>query len=198
MVKKVVTLFLFFLFYNSSIAQEQKDLWWLQTSENKKYEKSYKYVFCDISDGILKEQIIEFIKKYIISTNKKEEEIAIEFSSIFSKKIDEKKYKITYISDYYDFTYFNLNINQIAEIKGKIIFIRDKELSDFKIKKEILYGLIRDRNKVQTKLLNEQYKSLKEEGGGIPCLLSNTEHEIPSYILTIKNNKLIKKEITYE
>ncbi|QTE23345.1 hypothetical protein [Polaribacter cellanae] len=191
MVKKVVILFLFLLFYNSSIAQ-QKDLWWLQTSENKKYEKSYKYVFCDVSDGILKEQIIEFIKKYIINTNKKKEEIAIEFSSIFSEKKDEKKYRITYISDYYNFIpYFK--VNQIAKVSGKIIFIRDKNLNDFRIKKEVLFGLLRKRHPKITRRNNISYSkdSTFTENW-------TTEHEIPNYILTIKNNKLIKKEITCE
>jgi hypothetical protein len=192
MVKKVVILFLFLLFYNSSIAQEQKDLWWLQTSENKKYEESYKYMFCDVSDGVLKEQIIEFIKKYIINTNKKEEEIAIELSSIFSEKIDEKKYRITYISDYYNFIpYFK--VNQIAKVSGKIIFIQDKNLNDFRINKEVLFGLLRKRYPKITRRNNISYSkdSTFTENW-------TTEHEIPNYILRIKNNKLIKKEITYE
>ncbi|QTD36400.1 hypothetical protein JL193_09530 [Polaribacter batillariae] len=192
MVKKVVLLFLFLLFYNSSIAQEQKDLWWLQTSENKKYEKIYKYAFCDVSDGVLKEQIIEFIKKYLINTNKKKEEVAIELSSIFTEKNDEKKYRITYISNYYNFIpYFK--INQIAKVSGKIIFIQDKNLNDFRIKKEVLFGLLRKRHPKITRRNNISYSkdSTFTENW-------TTEHEIPNYILTIKNNKLIKKEIVYE
>jgi hypothetical protein len=149
-------------------------------------------MFCDVSDGVLKEQIIEFIKKYIINTNKKEEEIAIELSSIFSEKIDEKKYRITYISDYYNFIpYFK--VNQIAKVSGKIIFIQDKNLNDFRINKEVLFGLLRKRYPKITRRNNISYSkdSTFTENW-------TTEHEIPNYILRIKNNKLIKKEITYE
>ena len=95
MVKKLVILFLFLLFYNNSIAQEQKDLWWVQTPLNKKYEDNYKYLFSEIKDCILKDQVIEFIKNYITNTDNKNEEVAIEISSLYSKKSNEKIYRIT-------------------------------------------------------------------------------------------------------
>jgi len=205
MVKKLVILFLFLLFYNNSIAQEQKDLWWVQTPLNKKYEDNYKYLFSEIKDCILKDQVIEFIKNYITNTDNKNEEVAIEISSLYSKKSNEKIYRITYILDYYDFIPFNYsvyqinyNVNRIAEIKGRIIFIHDEHLNDFRIKKEILFGLFRDRYKKEKKLLNEQYKNLKKNGGGIPVLIPRTYHHVPNYILIIRNNKLIDKKITYE
>ena len=197
MVKKVTTVFLLILFFKSGIAQEEKDLWWFQTSENKKYEKSYQNAFCDISEGILKEQIIEYISKYVTSPYRKKEEIAIIVSSLFSEKHDEKKFSITYMSDYYSFIVHDV-VNQIAEINGKVIFIQNNNANDFRIKKDILFGLIRDRNKAETKLLNEQFENLKKEGGGIPLLFPNLEHEIPNYVITIKNNQLIDKKLTFE
>ena len=197
MVKKVTTVFLLILFFKSGIAQEEKDLWWFQTSENKKYEMSYQNAFCDISEGILKEQITEYISKYVTSPYKKKKEIAIIVSSLFSEKHDEKKYRIRYMSNYHSFiTYYS--VNQIAEINGKVIFIQNNNANDFRIKKDIIFGLIRDRNKAETKLLNEQFENLKKEGGGIPLLFPNLEHEIPNYVITIKNNQLIDKKLTFE
>ena len=192
MVKKVIIVFLLILFFKSGIAQEEKDLWWFQTSENKKYETSYQNAFCDISEGILKEQIIEYINKYVTSPYKKKKEIAIIVSSLFSEKHDEKKFSITYMSDYYSFIVHDV-VNQIAEINGKVIFIQNNNANDFRIKKDILYGLLRDMFPDITKKNNFSYS---KDG----TFTSNfiLEHEIPNYVLTIKNNKLIDKKLTFE
>jgi len=189
MVRKILIL-LFILFYNNSISQEQKELWWMQTPLNKKYEKNYKFVFSEIEDGVLKEQIIEFIKTYIY---KSEEEIAIEISSVFSKKRNEYIYRITYMTHYYNFIPYELNINQIAEVQGKIIFIKNHNLNDFKINKKVLFGLLRDR---YPKVLTKNNISYSKDGTYLETW--TTDHHVPNYILTIKNNELIDKKISFD
>ena len=192
MVKKVIIVFLLILFFKSGIAQEEKDLWWFQTSENKKYEMSYQNAFCDISEGILKELITEYISKYVTSPYKKKKEIAIIVSSLFSEKHDEKKYRIRYMSNYHSFiTYYS--VNQIAEINGKVIFIQNNNANDFRIKKDILFGLLRDTFPDITKKNNFSYS---KDGTFTTNFI--LEHEIPNYVLTIKNNKLIDKKLTFE
>lgn len=195
MVKRIMIL-LFVILCNKGLSQEEQELWWVQNSSNEKYEKNYKYAFSKIQRGVLKEQILSFIKNHIL--HKKKSFIAVEVSSIFSEKKDEKLYNITYISDYYNFVPY-LNINQITEVQGIIVFIIDEDLEDFRIDEKVLFGLLRDVYKKEVKLLNKQYKKLKkEEEGGVPFLFPNTEHQIPNYILTIKDNKLIDKKVTFE
>lgn len=187
-------LLLLVIFFSSCKAQDQKELWWFQNSHNLKYEESYKYLYSDIENGVLKQQIIEFIQKYIIANSKKnKDEIAIEVSSVFSKEKKEKIYNITYISNYYNFLPYKMNINQIAELKGRVIFIIDENLKDFKIKRNIIFGLLRDRHPKITKVNNLSYY---KDGTFTENWI--VEHKVPNWKIVIRNKKIISKEITFE
>lgn len=195
MVKNIKILFVLFCFI--SFAQKQQNLWWQQTTANLKYETAYKNVLCEISDGILKDQIIEFVKTHISHTNKSKEEIAIEVTSLFSKNKNEKVYRITYVSNYYNELSYKPNIQQIAKLNSKIILIKDRNLEDFKINENILFGMLRDRYKLKARYMRKEYEKLKNNGGGIPVLIVS-DHQVPIWNLNIKDGRVTEKNITYD
>lgn len=175
---------MFFCFCIACNAQ-MDNFWWNQTSTNQKFEEIYKYVLCDVKDGVLKKEVKEFIRTYLA---KNEEEIAIDISYI-----SEGKYRITYRSNYYSNFINNIpSIQQIAELDGRIIFIRnqDKKDSFFNLKKEILFGLLRDRFKLETKIRNINYKQTGNES-----VVFVSDHEVPSWLILIKDDKLISKNV---
>jgi hypothetical protein len=174
-------------------AQNEQDLWWFQTSDNKIYEKSYRNFFSEFSDGLLKEQVKEFIKTHISKTIRDKEEIAIKITHLLTSSDDEKTYNIT---GYYNELSFKPDIQQIAEIEGKIILINEKCSGDFKIKKEVLFGMLRSKFKDEANYLRNEYENLKQEGGGVPILFASNHH-VPNWNIKIRNGKVIDKMISY-
>ena len=193
--KNLILLCLFSVY--SCFGQNEQGLWWIQTSDNKIYEKSYRNFFSEFSDGLLKEQVKEFIKTHISKTIRDKEEIAIKITHLLTSSDDEKTYNITYITGYYDELSFKPDIQQIAEIEGKIILIKEKCSGDFKIKKEVLFGMLRSKFKDEANYLRNEYENLKKEGGGVPILFVS-DHHVPNWNIKIRNGKVVDKVITYD
>lgn len=195
MVKKIILIFLFLYISGHSFAQKKRDFWWLRSCSNKKYEKSYKYLVSNIEKSVLKHEIEKFIKLYIASSRKDEEEIAIEVIVLPQKKIAENRYNITYIPNYYNIvgTPTN-NYQQITMVKDKIVFVKNHNLKDIRIKKEILYGLLRDRYPKICKKNNTSYT----ENNGLITESWILEHQIANWVITIKEGELIDKKISFE
>lgn len=181
----------------SCFAQKEENLWWTQTSANKIYEETYKQALSEFNDGVLKEQIKVFIKTHISKTIRDKEHTGIKITSLYSRTNGERGYKITYISHYFNELSSKPNVQQIAEIEGKIIFIETKGLEDFNIKKELLFGMLRDKFKEEANYLRSEYESLKKDGGGVPVLFVS-DHHIPNWIIKIRNGKVIDKITTYD
>ena len=161
-----------------------------------KYEKNYKNTFTDIKEGTLKYQIERFIGAHITFTNKQNEEIAIIVSLLSSSNANETAFRITYMSDYYGLTDENANIQQISEVKQKIVFVTNEFTDEIRIQKEVIFGLLRRKFKEIAKGLNEEYiENLKLNDVIFPTVINRLEHQISSWYITIKDNKLINKEL---
>lgn len=193
MVKKISLIVVIFISLKC-FSQKPGNYWWFKTTENMKYEKNYKNTFSDIKEGILKYQIERFIDAYITNTNKQNEEVAIIVSLLNTSNANETAFRITYMSDYYGLTDENANIQQISEVKQKIVFVINEFTGDIRIQKEVIFGLLRSKFKEIATRLNEEYQNLKKDGGGIP-LLFVSEHQVPSWVIIIKDNELHSKEI---
>lgn len=194
MVKKYIIFFFLVVTY-SCFSQEQHNLWWLQTSTNKKYEENYRCVLSEIKDGELRIQIESFIKTYLTYTNKKNEEIAVVVTSLHSKKKGEKIYEVTYISDYYGVISTHMDIKQIAFVGDRFVFFRASNSDKIEVNIKLIHGLLRDRYPVETSNLNEQYK---EEGDDIiPVIVGRLEHNVPCWSIKINNGEVIDKIISY-
>lgn len=197
---KMITSILFIFYFFNCFCQQKKDLWWLKTSSNKKYETNYKYAFSNIKEGVLKQEIKKFIKTHIIDTDRDREKIAIELNIHPVEQKGKQIYSITYRSNYYSILNTNTSIciNQISLIKEKIVFIKNYNLKDISINKEILYGLLRDRFKEDVKALNLRYGKEFQDEEIIPALISPLEHQIPKWLITIKDGELVRKEEIFE
>jgi len=69
-------------------------------------------------------------------------------------------------------------------------------LEYIRIRKEILYGLLRDKFPNETNFLNVSYAEYKKnKSKGYPGLMESSEHQIPYWHITIKDGKLISKKI---
>ena len=198
MVKKYIIFFFIIVMY-SCFSQGQNNLWWLQTSTNKKYEDNYRRALSDIKDDELRIQIESFIETYLTYTNKKDEEIAVEVTLLHSKNKDEKVYGITYVSDYYGIISAKMDVQQIAVVENRIVFFRASSLDEIRINKKLIFGLLRARYPVEARKLNEQFKKYKKEGDDIiPVIIGRLEHNIPHWNIRVENGKVVDKEITYD
>ena len=180
----------------SCFAQNEQNLWWIQTSDNKIYEESYRYVLSEFSDGLLKDQVKEFIKTHISKTVRDKEEVGIKITNLFTGVDGEEIFNITYITNYFDEISFNPDIQQISEIEGRIILIKEKGLKDFKVKKEMLFGMLRSKFEDEANYLRNEAENLKKEGGGVPILFVS-DHHVPNWKIKIKNGKVVEKIVTY-
>jgi hypothetical protein len=106
----------------------------------------------------------------------------------------ENYYRISYLPPNY-FNFFNSksSIQQLGLVENRIIFIKIHQLEEIKLKKEVLYGLLRDRFSDICEKNNKTYKV----DNSIDVVLI-TEHQIPHWYIKIKNGKLLHKEIRNE
>lgn len=183
----------------SSIAQTE-DPWWLRTPSNKVYEESHKYAFSEIEDGILKQEIKKFIETYITLTSKNKEEVAIEVIVYPENENREQIYLITYLSDYFEILSKQNNIQQVSTIDNRIIFFKILGLKDVKIKKQVLFGLLRKRYPNECKQLNESYQEFQEKGdiNSVPTIIGSLEHNVPNLVISIKGDKILNKTLTFK
>jgi hypothetical protein len=179
--------------YNVYSQNDIKDYWWYRTKENKIFETNYRFAISDISDSTLKKEIRSYIKSNIDKTIKEKEEIAI-MVNLLSIDKGENYYRISYLPPNY-FNFFNSksSIQQLGLVENRIIFIKIHQLEEIKLKKEVLYGLLRDRFSDICEKNNKTYKV----DNSIDVVLI-TEHQIPHWYIKIKNGKLLHKEIRNE
>lgn len=191
-IKKIILLTFLLIghfFYCQSI-----DVWWFREPQNMVFEQHCDIILSDINQSSLKNEIVKFMKTYGLDSDENKAVIVDVLSLDFVK--NQYEYRISYLSDYYTLADESNEIQGISKIDTSLIFFKNHFTSYFSINKNYLFGLLRRNYPKLTESLNYDYiEYLKGDEKIIPVVLGNTEHQIPNWYLTIKDNILINKVI---
>lgn len=189
-------IFLYLIFISSCYSQKGQDLWWLRTPENKVYEESYKYIFSEIKDGFLKDQIQDFIDLYIKSKKRGIENIAVLVTEIKNHNKNERTFEITLQAEYFHSISRNSEVQHLFVIDDTVVIIRTFNFPHFFINKRSLFGFLRHKFSRETERLNLEYREyLKKNENAIPVLIESNVHLVPTLRIILNEDIIISREL---